>query len=329
MRPARSHIAVLPTALTLGNLVCGFVAMAKVVDATTGSGGEGPFDPLFAAKILDACWLIFLGMVFDALDGRIARMTGQASALGGLLDSLSDVVTFGAAPALIAKAVYEHGKTVLEQPFVPKVITALVALYLICAALRLARFTATTSTDESSHQLFQGLPSPAAAGLIVSACLFIFSGRHEIGVGPATADALALYVLRGLPWLAGVLGLLMISTLPYVHVVQRYVGSRTRTATFVRMVFIVAFVVLFHEWALFLAALVYVLGGILLAVRARITGRPAHEHLPEPWAEDESLEETFPGNGGHGDGDADGPGSGMGSSSTGGAGDVGGRRFDP
>jgi CDP-diacylglycerol--serine O-phosphatidyltransferase len=282
---ARSIIPVLPSALTLGNLVCGFVAMAKVVDATTSSGGSGALDPIFGEKIVEASWLVLLGMVFDALDGRIARMTGQASALGGLLDSLSDVVTFGAAPALIAKAVYEHGKVGLDQPFMPKIITALCAVYLMCAALRLARFTVNTGTDEDSHHMFQGLPSPAAAGFIVSACIFIFEGRHDVGLSPENADILAVMTLRALPIMACVMGLLMVSGVPYVHVVQRYVGHRTRRGTFVRLVLIVAGVLLFREWSLFVVSLGYVVGGIVLAVRARVTGRPVHEDLPEAWAE--------------------------------------------
>ncbi len=291
MRTRMSIIPVLPSALTLGNLVCGFVAMAKVVDATTGSGGSDPLDPVFAEKIVEASWFILFGMIFDALDGRVARLTGQASAVGALLDSLSDVVTFGAAPALIAKAVYEHGKVGLDQPFVPKVVTALTALYLMCAALRLARFSANTDTDEESHHIFQGLPSPAAAGMIVTTCLFIFSGRNDIGLDSAPADALAIFFMRGLPFLACVLGLLMVSNLPYVHLVQRYVGHRTRRSTFVKLVLIVAIILLFHDWSLFVVSIAYVLGGMVIALRARMTGLPVQEQLPEPWAVDGDDEE--------------------------------------
>lgn len=291
MRSARSIIPVLPSALTLGNLVCGFVAMAKVVDATTGTGGSGPLDLEFAEKIVEASWFILFGMVFDALDGRVARITGQASAMGGLLDSLSDMVTFGAAPALIAKAVYEHGKTGLDQPFVPKVITALTALYLICAALRLARFSANTGSDEESHHVFEGLPSPAAAGLIVSACIFIFSGRHDIGLPTQAADGLAIVIMRGLPFLTCVLGILMVSNIPYVHVVQRYVGHRTQRSTFVKLVLIIAIMLIFHDWSLFAASLAYVIGGLVLAIRARMTGRPVQEQLPEAWALDDFVPE--------------------------------------
>jgi CDP-diacylglycerol--serine O-phosphatidyltransferase len=287
VKSARAIIPVLPSALTLGNLVCGFVAMAKVVDATTGSGMGGPLDPSFADKIVEASWFVLFGMVFDALDGRVARITGQASAMGGLLDSLSDMVTFGAAPALIAKAVYEHGKIGLAQPFVPKVITALTALYLICAALRLARFSAHTGTDEESHHLFQGLPSPAAAGLIVTACIFIFSGRYDIGLPEQAADGLAILILRALPFLTCALGVLMVSNVPYVHVVQRYVGHRTRRSTFVKLVLIITIVLIFHDWSLFVVALAYVIGGLVLAVRARMTGRPIQEQLPEAWAVDD------------------------------------------
>lgn len=289
MKSARAIIPVLPSALTLGNLVCGFVAMAKVVDATTGAGGGGPLDPAFAEKIVEASWFILFGMVFDALDGRVARLTGQSSAMGALLDSLSDMVTFGAAPALIAKAVYEHGKMGLDQPFVPKVITALTALYLICAALRLARFSANTSADEESHQVFEGLPSPAAAGLIVTACLFIFSGRHDVGLPEDTADSLAILIMRGLPFLACALGMLMVSNIPYVHVVQRYVGHRTRRSNFVKLVLIIGIILLFHDWSLFVASIAYVVGGLVLAARARMTGRSVHEQLPEAWALDDSA----------------------------------------
>jgi len=283
---ARSIIPVLPTIMTLGNLVCGFMAMAKTVDAMTSSTGAGPLDPAFAEKILQAAGLVLLGMIFDALDGRVARLTKSTSPFGAQVDSLADAVTFGVTPALMAKVVYEHGKIGLEQPFMPKVISALCALYLIGAVLRLARFTAKTDEDEGSHHTFEGLPSPAAAGLIVAAVIFIFDGRTEIGLGAENADALAVLILRSLPWVAAVTGLLMVSRVPYVHVVQRYVGRHMRASRFVNVVLIVAGVLVFHEWSLFLVIVLYVVGGLVLALRSRITGRPVLEALPQPWSDD-------------------------------------------
>jgi CDP-diacylglycerol--serine O-phosphatidyltransferase len=287
MRSPRAIIPVIPAALTLGNLVCGFVAMAKTVDAMTNSRGTGPLDPAFSQRIAQAAFFVLLGMLFDVLDGRIARLTRQTSPFGAMLDSLADIVTFGVTPALMAKAMYEHAKTGLDQPFFPKVVTALCAVYVIGAALRLARFTVGTDSDEASHHLFTGLPSPAAAAVLVTSCIFVYEGRYDVGLSDPWADGLAVLVLRSLPATACLLGLLMVSRVPYVHVVQRYVGHRTGVANFVKLVLVGAFLLLFYGWALFVVSWVYVIGGLALAVRARITGRDLMEALPAPWDEDD------------------------------------------
>jgi len=293
---ARGIIPVLPTLMTLGNLVCGFMAMAKTVDAMAVSGGAGPLDPAFGEKILHAAGFVFLGMILDALDGRVARMANATSPFGAQLDSLADAITFGVTPALMAKVVYEHGKDGLSQTFMPKVVSALCALYVIGAVLRLARFTIATDDSEESHQTFEGLPSPAAASLIATACVFIFAGRQEIGLSQAWADGLAVWFVRCLPWTAALLGLLMVSHVPYVHVAQRYLGlgRRTRVPRFVNIVVIGAMVLVFHEWSLFLVSAGYVLGGLALALRAQITDRSVLDGLPDPWIEDEGKPGTPP-----------------------------------
>ena len=290
--------------MTLGNLVCGFMAMAKMVDATAASTRAGPLDAAFGEKILHASGLIFLGMVFDALDGRVARMAKASSPFGAQVDSLADAITFGVAPALLAKVVYEHGKAGLFQPFMPKVVSALCALYVIGAVLRLARFNLTTDADESSHETFVGLPSPAAAALLASACIFIFEGRNEVGLGAAWANGLAEWMVRCLPWTATLLGVLMVSRIPYVHVAQRYLGRRTGEGRFVKVVLASALLLAFHEWSLFLAALVYVIGGMVIGLRARLTDRHVLETLPDAWIRDpesDSPETAEPAEGnGHG-----------------------------
>lgn len=303
MRSARSIVPVLPTAITLGNLVFGFLAMAKTVDALNVSAKLGPLDPAFSERILHACYFVLAAMVCDALDGRVARLTKQTSPFGSMLDSLADVVTFGVTPALMAKVVYEHTKVGLDQTFSAHITTSLCVLYLIGAGLRLARFTATTDADEASHHTFVGLPSPAAAAMIVTTCMFCFEGRSAIGLAPETADAMAIGILRALPLLAACLGLLMVSRLSYVHVVQRYVGHRTRVATFVTIVLVVWLTVSFMAWSLFAMTLLYVGGGLVLAARARITGRPVHESLPPPVDVEEPVHwddppAAGPGNGG-------------------------------
>ncbi len=288
---ARSKlIPLIPTAFTLGNLVCGFVAMALATDALRASGGTGPLDPAFGHLIIRASWVIVLGMVLDSLDGRIARMTGQTSPFGAMLDSLADLVTFGLAPAFIAKVVYEHTMSELGLPFRPTLVTSLCAAYVICAALRLARFTVFTD-DDDSHEIFAGLPSPAAAALIVSACFFGFEGPTELGawLPGSFMDAAPLWTLRLLPAMAFVGGLLMVSKVPYVHVASRYVGHRMQVGAFVRLVGIIWLAVIFHEWFLFLSANIYVLGGLVIAWRARRSGHSPLDELPAPASGDDDY----------------------------------------
>ncbi len=154
--------AVLPTLLTLGNGVCGFGAItfaAKVGLAERTGWGRDDTECLFIA----AC-LVFLAMVFDALDGRAARWTNQSSQFGAELDSLCDVISFGVAPAFMLVK--------FTPDFHPRPLWAIAGLYVVCAALRLARFNVETDEDDA-HDSFSGLPSPAAAGT-VAACLFAY-----------------------------------------------------------------------------------------------------------------------------------------------------------
>ncbi len=277
-----TRVPLLPTLFTLGNLLCGFIAIAKAIDALQSSTGDGVLDPAFATELTKGCWFVVAAMIFDALDGRIARMTGQQSPFGAMLDSLSDLVTFGVAPAFIAKVGYEHTMDALGQRYRPSVVTGFCALYLICAALRLARFNADSGEDESEHHTFSGLPSPAAAGFVVACCFFIFGGTSEIGLSDAAAASVGAALLRALPYLAAGLGVLMISRVPYVHVFQRYVGLRLRASMMVRLVLIIWVAVQWHEWALFLLISVYVLGGLFLGLRASRAGRSPVEDLPVP-----------------------------------------------
>jgi len=190
-------IAVLPSLVTLGNLLCGFAAI--ICASTDVSPLEGGPDFELAA------WLIFLGMVFDGLDGRIARMTKQTSGFGTELDSLCDVVTFGVAPAVLVQRLAASCH-VFHLP--GQVIWLASALFAVCAALRLARFNVTTSPEEEAHDYFQGLPSPAAAGLVAG---MVVVNRCFHGD----------YVVLMLPFVAATAGVLMVTNLRYVHVVNR------------------------------------------------------------------------------------------------------------
>src|SRR6476619_5472978 len=140
VRPRRKGIYILPNLFTLAALFGGFYAIVRAMNRQ--------FD--------QAAYGIFIAAVLDSLDGRVARMTNTQSAFGEQMDSLSDMVSFGAAPALIAYewALKGLGRWGWIAAFV----------YCACAALRLARFNVNTGVVDKRY--FQGLPSPAAAALV-------------------------------------------------------------------------------------------------------------------------------------------------------------------
>ena len=156
-RRRRLTLAVLPTLLTLGNGVCGLAAIAIAVSTSTLAWD--PESKLFAAGLL-----IFGGMLFDALDGSAARLTGQASRFGAELDSLCDAVTFGVAPSVIIWRISDA---------LPQRLTwAIGVLFALCVLIRLARFNVETPEDDD-HEGFEGLPSPAAAGTLAAFAIAI------------------------------------------------------------------------------------------------------------------------------------------------------------
>jgi CDP-diacylglycerol---serine O-phosphatidyltransferase len=140
LRRRRKGIYILPNLFTLGALFGGFYAIVMAMNDHFDLAGIG----------------VFCAMILDSLDGRVARMTNTQSAFGEQMDSLSDMVSFGAAPALIAYewALRGLGRWGWVAAFV----------YCACAALRLARFNVNTSVVDKRY--FQGLPSPAAAALV-------------------------------------------------------------------------------------------------------------------------------------------------------------------
>lgn len=178
VRKRRKGIYILPNLFTLAALFGGFYAIVMAIN--------GRFDL--------AAIGIFCAMVLDSLDGRVARMTNTQSAFGEQMDSLSDMVSFGAAPALISYvwALQGLGRWGWIASFV----------YCACAALRLARFNVNTAIVDKRY--FQGLPSPAAAALVAG---FIWL-MTDLGVkGPTMAwpmFALALYS-----------GLTMVTNVPF------------------------------------------------------------------------------------------------------------------
>lgn len=238
MRPSRrrrrrlralKQVPVLPSLITLGNLFFGFLAMFKIVDAVRigTAAGDGTF--VANAEVIglfeSAVVLVFLAMVFDALDGGVARLTNQATPFGAQLDSMADMVTFGAAPAVVCKLIIDaHAGPEGLLPAHPKLYYGAAAIYVLCAAMRLARFNVETGQEEEDHREFKGLPTPAAAAVICAMIAF-YCTRPVAGAMPGE-PTLSSYLLpeeafdwmvRLMPAVLVVLGLLMVSRLPFPH----------------------------------------------------------------------------------------------------------------
>lgn len=270
------RIAVLPSMLTTGNVVCGFASItfaAKGLVAQHMAQHVASMEPLSLHYFDAAAWCIMLAMVFDALDGKVARMTNTTSDFGCQLDSLADVITFGLAPAFMVKA--------MSQGFPPRIGWLISTLFLVCAALRLARFNVETDGDDSAHDYFKGLPTPAAAGMI--AALIIL---HNDLVLKWNTDVIRFL----LPLVTLGLAALMISNIPFAHVVTQLFKNPRPMHYFSRLIFLAVFLGLTKEYSLTILFGLYCLSGIVSAIRLPERERQA---LAGADGEDEEEDAVF------------------------------------
>jgi CDP-diacylglycerol--serine O-phosphatidyltransferase len=264
-RPRLTAIQVLPTLVTLGNVLAGVLAISYLIDAWGETGSAR--DRLWTQASL----AIFVGMVCDALDGRVARLAGAASTFGAELDSLADMVTFGLAPAMLAKSVAQAG---FPEALSPRLATTLAAVYVVGAALRLARYNVESNRlSEPGHvtKVFRGLPSPGAAGVLASL------GLVQVEFGFAWIPPAALVATP-------VLGLLMVSRFAYPHVVNRYLAGARSPAAILLLLVAVFLIVQHPEASLGLLFGLYALTGPVVSVAKFAIGRPR-------WADDEEDDE--------------------------------------
>ncbi len=241
LRPRRKGIYMLPNAITLAALFAGFYSIVMAMG--------GRFEV--------ACIGIFCAAVLDSLDGRVARMTNTQSAFGEQMDSLCDMVSFGLAPALI----------VLEWALRGLGKAGWIAAFVYCAAgaLRLARFN--TNIGVVDKRFFQGLPSPAAAALVIG---FIFV-MDDAGFENAADTPWLAWTAWGITLYAG---LTMVTNVPFYSF--KGVGGR-RSVPFAAIVAValgIAFVSIHPPIVLFAVFAAYGLSGYGMYVWRKMKGRP-------------------------------------------------------
>jgi CDP-diacylglycerol--serine O-phosphatidyltransferase len=287
-RGIKKGLYLLPSAFTAANIGMGYYAvMASLRGFQALSGGAGGVEFERAMAHFDsASRAIGWAVLFDALDGRIARLTKTTTEIGIQLDSIADVVTFGIAPAVL---VYAWGYGAVFQHAVPltawddqlhKLGWFLSFMFLICGALRLARFnvqatrphTLAEGTAKVGKKNFVGLPIPAAAGLLAS--IVHFAPRPLAAYGDYRST---LYsgLLMGL---VAVLSFLMVSTIKYSSFKTVGAGRRS-TITVMPIIAAVGMLVwLFSRYVLLALVSVYVLHGLVFRVASMFSPRrPAEE----------------------------------------------------
>jgi CDP-diacylglycerol--serine O-phosphatidyltransferase len=245
-------VPVLPSLITLGNVFFGFLAISKVADALRLSSPGASFASV-VGLFETAAILIFVAMVFDALDGRVARMTGQTTPFGAQLDSMADMVTFGVAPAFLGKTLVDwHAQTDANGllPLQPKLFYA-----------------------EDDHKEFKGLPSPAAAA-VVCALISLFCTSHDentdLGrwlLGPDNFDKIVVTM----PAVLVLLGLLMVSRVPYPHAMSAVLRGRHSMPFLAALVVLIVTAAVEWQFALVACTLGYVVWGLLLGVFRFVT----------------------------------------------------------
>ena len=261
-----SRIYFLPNLMTAGNLFCGFVAVIMCIQAHYAMRGSDIITVEASNLFTRAVWLIFGAMAFDALDGRLARMGGKESFFGAEFDSLADVVSFGLAPALMV--FFLILSPTQGYPDFRKIGWLLGFIYLLCAAIRLARFNVIThpllqKPGKRSNKDFVGLPVPAAAGTVAALVMFLLNlAKHEREL---QRWALALPVLMLL------IAFLMISTVRYPSGKQIDFQTKTKLTTLILYVVVAAGVVVYKEYGMLACCLGYIFYGLGRHIRRRGT----------------------------------------------------------
>lgn len=276
-------IATLPNLLTLANAACGLLAISRTIDALSLAGDE----VMFYEKMKNACFLIFLAMIFDGLDGMVARLTKTTSDFGAQLDSFADAITFGVAPAILAKSLVQHEGPLLGYSISPRLSFAACACFSLLAILRLARFNLESGTEKKKGKFFRGLPSPAAAGSVASLIwIYLVLLQPNVAADEGVAGLVGGFELKGIsPFLAWVpplllvwlplLGLLMVSRIRYPHGFAWISSERSNFFNLVAVVFIAGALYLAPVYLLFVAFHFVVFSGL---VRTAL-GRDREEEL--------------------------------------------------
>lgn len=274
-RGVKKGLYLIPSIFTAANIGMGFYAVMAAARGFQFVGTGAAQDLVHASAYLDnAAMAIGWAVLFDMLDGRIARMTKTTTEIGVQLDSIADVVTFGLAPAVLAY-VWGFGASLQEGSDLHRLAWFLSFMYLMCGAFRLARFNVQSSrprilaegTIKVDKKSFVGLPIPVAGGLI--AAIIHFNPLPLINYGPDRARLYSVLLML----LVGFLSVLMVSTLRFSSF--KTVGTRRRSVRTIMLVVAVGMLIfLYSRYVLLAVVSLYILHGLLSRVVGMFRKRP-------------------------------------------------------
>lgn len=268
----------LPSLATLGNAICGFAAL--YVCTLDANGESDEWARMFAKhKLMWAAYLVFSAAIFDVLDGRLARLTRHTTDFGGQLDSLSDVISFGVAPAFVALQLFKAAGPEHPSIFISRSTWAIGAFYMACAQMRLARFNVTNEHGEQHHRSFQGLPSPAAGLAVMSLVLL----HQQLLDDAPTLAAKLVYIV---PFVLLLAAILMISDVRYPHLLNTAFKGRKSIWKLVVGLMIALLLVVNPIYTVTLACLAFLAVGPIYWLRYRrqhrLAALAAAAGLPPP-----------------------------------------------
>jgi len=265
-RGLRKGLYLIPSVFTAANIGMGFFAVMSSLRAFQLLAGPTPNIAAAEARFDQAAIAIGFAVLFDMLDGRIARMTKTTTEIGIQLDSIADVITFGLAPAVLAY-VWGYGASLTEGTNLHQLSWFISFMYLMCGAFRLARFNVQASrprivaagTIKVDKKSFVGLPIPVAGGLI--AAIIHFAPKPLIGYGPDRARILSGLLML----LVGLLSVMMVSTLRFSSFKTVGTGSRSMR-TIILVMAIGVLIVLYSQYVLLGLVLAYIFHGLITRV---------------------------------------------------------------
>jgi CDP-diacylglycerol--serine O-phosphatidyltransferase len=246
----RKGIYILPSLFTCANMTFGILSILFSID----DRHDGHF--------VMAAWALVFALGCDILDGRIARMTHTTTDFGLELDSLSDLVSFGIAPAMM---IYQ-----LELKTMGKIGIAIAVLFILCSALRLARFNVMAQNNVPAEN-FMGLPTPASAGVLVS---FVLSYKLLAPEGYDALNFRTIEILQNqmplffniMPVVMVVLSFLMVSNVPYYSFKRMKFSGPAAMRLLVVLIVLVLLIVVYPQNIFFIIFTVYALSGIVMLI---------------------------------------------------------------